>query len=113
MGIYLLHLKHLQTYNQQKTVKNSQRLYVKYLNIEYREANYNISENDPYLAGLVDTDGTIVYNYAGNRIECNLEFEYNKYTSKLNLDNVIPYYKPSVAFRESHKSITFKYQTVK
>ena len=84
-----------------------------YLNVEYVEANYNISENDPYLAGLVDTDGTIVYNYAGNRIECNLEFENNKYTSKLNLDNVIPHYKPSVAFRESHKSITFKYQTVK
>jgi hypothetical protein len=84
-----------------------------YLNVEYVEANYNISENDPYLAGLVDTDGTIVYNYAGNRIECNLEFENNKYTSKLNLDNVIPHYKPSVAFRKSHKSITFKYQTVK
>jgi hypothetical protein len=84
-----------------------------YLNVEYVEANYNISENDPYLAGLVDTDGTIVYNYAGNRIECNLEFENNKYTSKLNLDNVIPHYKPSVAFRKSHNSITFKYQTVK
>jgi hypothetical protein len=84
-----------------------------YLNVEYVEGNYNISENDPYLAGLVDTDGTIVYNYAGNRIECNLEFENNKYTSKLNLDNVIPHYKPSVSFRDSHKSITFKYQTVK
>jgi hypothetical protein len=84
-----------------------------YLNVEYVEANYNISKNDPYLAGLVDTDGTIVYNYAGNRMECNLEFENNKYTSKLNLDNVIPHYKPSVAFRESHKSITFKFQSVK
>ena len=84
-----------------------------YLNVEYVEANYNISENDPYLAGLVDTDGTIVYNYAGNRIECNLEFEYNKYTSKLNLENVIPHYKPSVSFRKSHNSITFKYQTVR
>ena len=84
-----------------------------YLNVEYLTANYNISENDPYLAGLVDTDGTIVYNYAGNRIECNLEFENNKYTSKLNLNDVIPHYKPSVTFRESHKSITFKYQTVK
>lgn len=26
---------------------------------------------------LVDTDGSIVFNYAGNRIECNLEFKYN------------------------------------
>jgi hypothetical protein len=84
-----------------------------YLGVEYREANYNIEPYDSYLAGLVDTDGSIVYNYAGNRIECNLEFEYNQYTSKLNLDDVIPNYKPSVSLRKTHNSITFKYQTVK
>jgi hypothetical protein len=84
-----------------------------YLDVKYIEANYNIEPYDPYLAGLVDTDGSIVFNYTGNRIECNLEFENNKYSSKLNLDNVIPYYKPSVALRKSHNSITFKYQTVK
>jgi hypothetical protein len=84
-----------------------------FLGIEYKEANYNIEAYDPYLAGLVDTDGSIAYNYAGNRIECNLEFKNNEHTRKLNLDNVIPNYKPSVAFRESHDSITFKYQTVK
>ena len=50
-----------------------------YLGVKYREADYNIKSYDPYLAGLVDTDGTIVYNYTGNRIECNLEFKYNKY----------------------------------
>lgn len=84
-----------------------------YLDVKYIEANYNIEPYDPYFAGLVDTDGSIVFNYTGNRIECNLEFENNKYSSKLNLDNVIPYYKPSVALRKSHNSITFKYQTVK
>ena len=42
-----------------------------YLGIDYKEANYNIELYDPYLAGLVDTDGSIVFNYAGNRIECN------------------------------------------
>lgn len=84
-----------------------------YLGVEYKEADYNIEQYDPYFAGLVDTDGSIVYNYTGNRIECNLEFEYNEYTSKLNLDNVIPYYKPAVGLRKSHKSITFKFQTVK
>ena len=26
-----------------------------YLGIDYKEANYNIERNDPYLAGLVDT----------------------------------------------------------
>lgn len=84
-----------------------------YLGVEYQEANYNIETNDPYLAGLIDTDGSIVYNYSGNRIECNLELEYNEHSKKLNLDNVIPYYKPAVMLRKSHNSITFKYQTVK
>ena len=84
-----------------------------YLDIDYKEANYNIEANDPYLAGLVDTDGSIVYNYAGNRIECNLEFENNEYSRKLNLDNVIPNYKPAVLIRESHNSIAYKYQNVK
>lgn len=84
-----------------------------YLGVDYKEANYNIEPYDPYLAGLVDTDGSIIYNYTGNRIECNLEFEYNEHSKKLNLDNVIPYYKPSVMLRKSHNSITFKYQTVK
>lgn len=84
-----------------------------YLGIDYKEANYNIELYDPYLAGLVDTDGSIVFNYAGNRIECNLEFERNEYSNKLNFDNVIPNYKPAVSFRESHNSITYKYQNVK
>jgi len=95
-----------------------------YLNIDYIEPNYNIEEFDPYLSGLVDTDGTIVFNYNCNRIECNLEFKYNEYTNKLNFDKVIPYYKPSILLREKtnqtsritsvrFKSIAFKYQTVK
>ena len=58
-------------------------------NIEYIEANYNITLYDPYFSGLIDTEGSIVFNYAGNRIECNLEFKYNEYTSRLNFDNTI------------------------
>jgi hypothetical protein len=84
-----------------------------FLGINYIEANYEIEANDPYLSGLVDTDGSIVFNYSGNRIECNLEFENNEYTSKLNLDNVIPNYKPTTLLRESKNSIVFKYQNVK
>ena len=54
--------------------------------INYKEANYNIKLYNSYFAGLIDTDGSIVFNYAGNRIECNLEFQYNEYTSKFNFD---------------------------
>jgi hypothetical protein len=90
-------------------------------NIKYVEANYNIELYDSYFAGLVDTDGSIVFNYAGNRIECNLEFQYNEYTSKLNLDNTILNSKPTILKRKKSSklngsknftSIAFKFQNV-
>ena len=90
-------------------------------NIDYIEPNYNISLYDPYFAGLVDTDGSIVFNYAGNRIECNLEFQYNEYTSKLNFDNTILNSKPTILHRKKSSksgdskdflSIAFKFQNV-
>jgi hypothetical protein len=82
-------------------------------NIDYVEANYNIGLYDPYFAGLVDTDGSIVFNYSGNRIEC---------TSKLNLDNTILNCKPTIIYRKKSSkfgsskdfaSIVFKFQNVK
>jgi hypothetical protein len=91
-------------------------------NISYVEANYNIPLYDPYFAGLIDTDGSIVFNYAGNRIECNLEFKYNEYTSKLNFDNTLGILgKPYIVKREKYSksggskdfiSIAFKFQNV-
>jgi hypothetical protein len=89
--------------------------------INYIEANYNIKLYDPYFAGLVDTDGSIVFNYAGNRIECNLEFQYNDFTSKLNFNSTIKNSKPSIFIRQksskskgpkSFSSIAFKFQNV-
>jgi len=92
-----------------------------YFNIDYKEPDYNIGLFDPYFSGLIDTDGSIVFNFNSNRIECNLEFKYNEYTKKLNFDNTIPFYKPYVLLRKQknkkykkeYKSIGFKYQTVK
>jgi len=90
-------------------------------NIKYIEANYNIGLYDPYFAGLVDTDGSIVFNYAGNRIECNLEFQFNEFTSKLNFDKTILNSKPTVLKRNKSSrsnglkdftSIAFKFQNV-
>lgn len=91
-----------------------------YLNIEYKEANYNFLPWDPYYSGLIDTDGSIVYNYSSNRIECNLELKQNEFSEKLNFNNLIPGIKPYV-IKRSHKnksqgkvyySIAFKYQNV-
>lgn len=90
------------------------------LNIPIIEPNYTIEPNSPYLSGLVDTDGAIVFNHLGNRIECVLEFKYNQYTNKLNLDYVIPSCQPYVAKRKKKNqdkgkifdSIAFKYQNV-
>jgi LAGLIDADG endonuclease len=92
-----------------------------YFNINYKEPNYNIEPFDSYFSGLIDTDGSIVFNFNCNRIECNLEFKYNDYTQKLNFNNTIPYYKPYILLRKhtnkkarkEYKSIAFKYQTVK
>lgn len=93
----------------------------KFFNLKYIKANYNVGLYDPYLAGLVDTDGTIVFNYPGNRIECNLEFQYNEYTSKLNFDNTILNCKPIILVRKKSSglsglknftSIAFKFQNV-
>lgn len=88
-----------------------------FLNIKCIEPNYILEKYDPYLSGLIDTDGSIIYNYIGNRIECNLELEYNEYSSKLNLEYVIPHYKPSkylkIKKNKGSKSIIFKYQRVK
>jgi hypothetical protein len=90
-------------------------------NIDYIEANYNIGLYDPYFSGLVDTDGSIVFNYAGNRIECNLEFKYSEYASKLNFNNTILNCKPTVIYRKKSSksgsskdfsSIAFKFQNV-
>lgn len=92
----------------------------KFCNIVFKEANYNILENDAYFAGLIDTDGSIVFNWAANRIECNLELKENEFSKKLNLDSVIPNCKPSVYLKKKtyqikskiKNSIVFKYQTV-
>lgn len=92
-----------------------------YFNIKFKEPNYKIGPFDPYFAGLIDTDGSIVFNYPGNRIECNLEFQYNEYTRKLNFEDTIPFYKPNILLRKQkskqtnkeYHSIGFKYQTVR
>lgn len=91
-----------------------------FLDIVPIKANYTLEPWDPYLSGLVDTDGSIVFNYGSNRIECNIELKYNNYTKELNLDHVIPFTKPYVLLRNKKnqtpgkifKSIAFKYQTV-
>lgn len=83
-------------------------------NIKYLQANYNIGLYDPYFAGLIDTEGRIVFNYAHNRIECNLEFQKNEYTSLLNFDSTILNCKPYRSIRNLKKfsSISFKFQNV-
>lgn len=66
------------------------------LNIQIIEPDYIIKPNNPYFSGLIDTDGSIVFNYNSNRIECGLEFKYNEYSTKLNLNYVIPNNKPYI-----------------
>lgn len=92
-------------------------------NIEFKSSNYTLSPMDPYFAGLIDTDGSIVFNYNCNRIECNLELKHNEYSSKLDLDWVIPNTRPNISLqkkknqqsigsKKTFKSIAFKFQSV-
>jgi len=91
------------------------------LEIVYKESDYTLKPFDPYFSGLIDTDGSIIFNYSSNRIECCFEIKYNSYSSRLNLDYVIPHCKPYVLKRQksSHKggkrefkSIMFRFQNV-
>ena len=90
----------------------------KYLGIDLIQPNYKLNRMDPYLAGLVDTDGSIVFNYSSNRIECNIELKLNEYSDKLDLNEVIWGTKPYIIERtHSNKSRgkiyyskAFKYQ---
>lgn len=70
-----------------------------YFNIDFKQPDYNIKPYDPYFAGLIDTDGSTVYNFSGNKIECNLEMKNNEFVNKLNLDLVIPQAKPYIIHR--------------
>src|SRR6267154_391596 len=58
-----------------------------YFGINFIEPNYNLEPYDSYFSGLVDTDGTIVFNYTSNRIECNLEFKYQTVSGMVYLYN--------------------------
>ena len=69
-----------------------------FLNVIFRPADYTLKPLDPYFAGIIDSDGTILFNYKGNRVECILELKLNEFSKKLNLDYVVPNYSPSVYY---------------
>lgn len=60
-----------------------------YFNIIYKCASSIVETDSAYLAGLVDTDGSIVFNYLNNRIELHIEIKQTDYSLNLNLTNVI------------------------
>ncbi len=68
----------------------------KFLNIAYIPASPIIPKNSAYLAGLIDTDGSFVFNYPNNRIELMLEFKQNVHTLDLDFSQVIEGAVPAV-----------------
>ena len=85
-----------------------------FYHIKKIEPNYTIEKDNSYFSGLIDIKGVIPFNFSSNRIECTLELNYNKFTSKLCLDKVISYYKPSIYYRKQFNKdyIIFKFQNV-
>jgi hypothetical protein len=90
------------------------------LGIDYIKASNIIPQNSYYLAGLIDTDGIISYNFASNRIELNIELKQNQFTSNLDFSQVIPDSVPKVlslikrnqSANKTFYSIRFSYSTV-
>lgn len=92
-----------------------------YYNINFIIPNYNIELYDPYFSGLIDSKGTIYFNYTCNRIECNLQLPYNQNSIKLNFNHTLLSCKPNVFIRNKYynnegilidQSINFKYQNI-
>lgn len=73
------------------------------------------AENDAYFAGLVDSDGWVVYNYPQNCITVGVEVNMSCHVEKLNFDNVICGAKPNCVCRKTASgktSLRFVYQSV-
>jgi len=68
----------------------------KYFNVEFKEPNYSIDVNSSYLSGLIDTTGSVVFNYAKNAIVLALVLKQNRETENLNFDMAIPGVCPKV-----------------
>lgn len=66
------------------------------LGVEYKPAPSKIPKNSAYLAGLLDTDGSVVLNGPGNRIELAFEFQQNEQTLALDFSEVIEGASPAV-----------------
>lgn len=87
----------------------------KSLNIVPRRACKLVAPFDAYFAGLVDSDGSVVLNYAQNCITVAVEVQLSPHVENLNFEFVIPYAKPNVIVRTTasgKKSIRFSYQSV-
>jgi hypothetical protein len=68
----------------------------KYLNIQFKQANYVIPRNSTYLSGLIDTRGSVVFHYRRNIIILALVLKLNSRSEKLNFDITIPGIHPKV-----------------
>ena len=86
-----------------------------YLNLRFHKPR-QLLRYDAYLAGLIDSDGSVVLNFKQNCITVAVEVNLTQYTEHLNFDFVIPYTKPNRVVRTTasgKKSIRFIYQAVK
>lgn len=84
------------------------------LNIEVQPA-FPLKPYDSYLAGLIDSDGSVVLNFQQNCITVAVEVNLSPYVENLNFNPVIPYANPHILIRTTasgKKSIRFSYQTV-
>jgi cytochrome c oxidase subunit 1 len=72
-------------------------------NISVKQPKNLINRYDYYFAGLIDSIGSILFNFGLNTIECTMRF-YDKNLAKLDLRKIIPLYIP-IIFLTNRKNI--------
>ena len=91
-----------------------------YFGIEPKNPQYLLCPNSTYLHGLIDTDGSIIYNYPSNRVELHLELKKTEYSERLDLSLAIPnatvrvhfFLKRNQTRKKIYYSIRFSFDTV-
>jgi hypothetical protein len=86
-------------------------------NITKVNPNYIIKLNEGYLSGLFDVIGSVKYSLFFYKLECQLNFNYNQFVSKLSLDYVVPNYKPIKYYKMNSlglcEQIIFQFKSLK
>jgi LAGLIDADG endonuclease len=86
------------------------------LNVAYEAAPAKVPQNSAYFSGLVDSDGSVVFNYPGNRIEVSVQLNRSPDVDIIDFSSLIAGTKPNRILRTTasgKEAYVFKFQSVR